>query len=645
MKQLTQVDSVDTYHEQFEALSTRVHGLSEDWLVNMFIGGSKNGLLETVHPSLSTLGFHLKPLVAAPVSSPSKSPQVGADSKSTPGKLAATSQGSTQATPAYKRLTAEEIREKRRLGLCYYCDAKYNKKHDCPGRFYLLLGLEELEALLDDDVEGELNALTVQTPLVDAEQLEVTPKISFNALEGQFHPSTLHVTGKHQDYLLQVLIDNDSTHNFIKTSVVAKLKLPLQSIKPFEVQTGNGAFRECTHKCVNFQLLVQDHVFFVDLCVLDIKGVDILLDVQWLAELGDITTNHKALTISFTRGDEIVKLQGESLMCQALITSKGVKKLAVENALACLYSMTSLLDPDIPSEATLPTEIQEVLSRFADVFGEPSHLPPIREVDHKIDLISSSKPVAVRLYRYPHFQKAEIERLKTFVVETDASNTEVGAVLSQEGHSAVMKWRHYLLGRRFVVKTDHQSLKELVRQVKGDLMRNFRNSTTYGNRDTVLEIHVAAGDDLLLERERVQQQLRGHILQTQERMKKRADAKRQEKEFVEGSWVWVKFHPYNNPLLPKEFKGTLPTVAATLPEEPLPFVQQPVAITDIRPYVVIEASGPLATGESSKPNAAVKQPAREKRERKAPIWAKDYKMSPFLLEEDIACILPISLGI
>ncbi|KAF7842360.1 uncharacterized protein G2W53_004658 [Senna tora] len=42
--------------------------------------------------------------------------------------------------------------------------------------------------------------------------------------------------------------------------------------------------------------------------------------------------------------------------------------------------------------------------------------------------------------------------------------------------------------------------------------------------------------------------------------------------------------------------------------------------------VVIEASGPLATGESSKPNAAVKQPTREKRERKAPIWAKDYKM-------------------
>lgn len=30
---------------------------------------------------------------------------------------------------------------------------------------------------------------------------------------------------------------------------------------------------------------------------------------------------------------------------------------------------------------------------------------------------------------------------------------------------SVQKWRHYLLGRRFVIKTDHRSLRELMSQV------------------------------------------------------------------------------------------------------------------------------------------------------------------------------------
>jgi hypothetical protein len=74
---------------------------------------------------------------------------------------------------------------------------------------------------------------------------------------------------------------------------------------------------------------------------------------------------------------------------------------------------------------------------------------------------------------------------KTFVVETDASDTCFGAVLMQEGHPisylskpihsknralstyekeymavllAIEKWRPYLQGQQFIIKTDHRSL-------------------------------------------------------------------------------------------------------------------------------------------------------------------------------------------
>jgi hypothetical protein len=86
---------------------------------------------------------------------------------------------------------------------------------------------------------------------------------------------------------------------------------------------------------------------------------------------------------------------------------------------------------------------------------------------------------------------ALLDMTKLFVIETDASGTDVGAMLMQEGHpiaflskalglrqqalsayeremfailQTVAKWKHYLWGRHFRIRTDHISLKHLLDQ-------------------------------------------------------------------------------------------------------------------------------------------------------------------------------------
>ena len=89
---------------------------------------------------------------------------------------------------------------------------------------------------------------------------------------------------------------------------------------------------------------------------------------------------------------------------------------------------------------------------------------------------------AAPVLRLPDFDKP-------FCIETDASDTGIGAVLLQDNHpiaffsrklgprrrvastyhkelyaivEAVQKWRQYLLGREFIIRSDQKSLKELL---------------------------------------------------------------------------------------------------------------------------------------------------------------------------------------
>ena len=57
-------------------------------------------------------------------------------------------------------------------------------------------------------------------------------------------------------------------------------------------------------------------------------------------------------------------------------------------------------------------EIQGLIQKYKKVFKYlPMELPLERKIEHVIEIKSGSSPVNVKLYRYPHHHKTEIERI------------------------------------------------------------------------------------------------------------------------------------------------------------------------------------------------------------------------------------------
>lgn len=196
--------------------------------------------------------------------------------KATGTTSGSTSAGSTASNQPYKCFTTAELKLRREKGLCYYCDDKYHPGHKCQAACFLLVGQEEIEELLNDEISEENPAVLEEGNNVNL--MEVVPEISLNALAGQFHPSTLRVIGSCAGKTVKVSIDNGSNNNFINPQVAGRLKLKQTSIPAFKVGTGSGEFLSCNNKCEKVNLNIQNHVFITDLFVLEIKGANVVLE-------------------------------------------------------------------------------------------------------------------------------------------------------------------------------------------------------------------------------------------------------------------------------------------------------------------------------------------------------------------------------
>lgn len=283
-------------------------------------------------------------------------------------------------------------------------------------------------------------------PLIDTPPPDDTSEvhISFNALSGSgTHTSdTLYLFGSVDHSRVTMLVDRGSTHNFVQTRTAKFLGLHTTEAQPLKVTVGDDTVLACKHLCPNVAVEIQGHTFEVDLHVLPISGADIVLGIQWLKTLGPIITDYEALTMQFASKGQLVELWADAPTQPMNVSTQEIKNLLQTQAASSLFQLhispgpfpsthtpttssspfpltptpntssppTSKTDPPASFFSHPDPDISSLLIHYRALFNPPSTLPPPRQITHKIHLLPNSTPVNVRPYRYPHFQKCEIEK-------------------------------------------------------------------------------------------------------------------------------------------------------------------------------------------------------------------------------------------
>ncbi|XP_042017759.1 uncharacterized protein LOC121765623 [Salvia splendens] len=422
LAKLVQTGSVTEYHNTFERYLDRVQGLSDEALIPIFIEGLKQPLQETVElQQPQSLAEAMALALRLGASQEQRAQQAAATQKrqwqNRDSRLAAGAPTTSSAPPptgapstntrfAPVRVSLAEKSERSRKGLCWHCPEKYTPGHVCAVKLLCYVGEED-----DEDTRPDTECQLQDDHVITADLSHL------HSLNGNSRSRPFRVTGNIGSTEVGVLIDTGSTHDFLHPRIAERLQLALTPIRPFRVYVGNGASLLCAHVSRRTKLTIQGAQFLVDLHILEVHGADVILGMDWLESLGKISADFVGKTLEFRRGEDAIVLKGDRPGPQQL-SLNSLMMLAAHSPSHEFYEIVPFdsepgtgellsVEPCFPPD--LPPQFRAVLEAHQQVFALPVGMPPKRAFDHKIHLLPNTKPINVRPYRYPYFQKNEIE--------------------------------------------------------------------------------------------------------------------------------------------------------------------------------------------------------------------------------------------
>jgi hypothetical protein len=148
-----------------------------------------------------------------------------------------------------------------------------------------------------------------------------------------------------------VLFDSGASHSFISATYVEKHNLPIALLRGQMIVSSPGGDMPTRQLCPKVNLKTRGVDFVANLIVLESKGIDVILDMDWLGK-------HKVLIDCAKKSVKLTTPGGKELefIAEPVVTAKGIANHARLNQL----------------DASQGSEVP-VVNKFPDVF--PEELP------------------------------------------------------------------------------------------------------------------------------------------------------------------------------------------------------------------------------------------------------------------------------
>jgi hypothetical protein len=187
-----------------------------------------------------------------------------------------------------------------------------------------------------------------------------------------------------------VLFDSRALYSFISAAYVGKHNLPLALLKCQMIVSSSGGDMPARQLCPKVNLKMRGVDFVANLIVLESKGIDVILGMDWLSK-------HKVLFDCTKKSVKQTTLEGKELEfgIALVVMDKGVSNHAKVNE---LYASQG---SEVPMVNEFPNVFPEVLPG----------MPPDRHIEFVIELKPGTSPIYKSPYRMATLELAELKEL------------------------------------------------------------------------------------------------------------------------------------------------------------------------------------------------------------------------------------------